>query len=285
VPNKVQRKNRLESEAYIVRSRLHLLSGAKSDFKTAIADATMALDFAGENPRHRCEALIALGTAYLQEANSYKDTNTAGYEKSMLDQAREATKALNEAYKINKENRRLAALCLLRLAQVSMLIPKTYPDVAFYMRQYAEIESHVEYAFVKQVAEDVRSKASKLDAFYVVARNEWNIKKVTANLEDYFVREFINQLAEDIEGELPGEKSRTMTLKRKDSTINLAPPRELGRPPSLVAILQNNIETNLQLPEKRAEEAAKEHFEMFVEKCRLIRNQRSLAGKPDAKSD
>lgn len=279
-----QRKNRLESEAYIVRSRLHLLGNPKRDYKNGIADAEKALDIAGKHPRHRCEVLIALGTAYLQEADSYKDSQTKGYERSMLDRTRQAAECLREAHEVNKENRRLAALCLLRLAQVSMLTPKTYSDVGFYLRQYAELESHVEYAFVKEVAADVRSKASELDTFSVVARDEWNTKKVQANLEEYFVREFINQLANDIHGELPDEKNRTMTIKEKDSRINLQPSTELGRPPKLVSILQNNIHSNLHLAENKAEAAAKEYLEAFREKCRMVRNHRRLAGKSDSNS-
>ena len=282
--NKPQRKNRLESEAYIVRSRLHLLNGAKSDFKAAVADAVKAVDCAGENPRHRCEALIALGTAYLQEADAYKNTNTIGYTVSMLALARKATEALKEALEVHKENRRLTALCLLRLAQVSMLTPKTYPDVAFYLRQYADLESHVEYAFVKHVAEEVRSKAGELDTFCVVARDEWNTRNIGANLEDYFVREFINALAEDIDGALPDGKRRTITLKKKDSGISLYTPRRRGRPPTLLSWLAKNIETNLHLPKKKAEAAAKEYLSTFQQQCSLIRNQRRLTGKVNSGS-
>lgn len=277
--NKGRRKHRLASEAHVVRSRLHLLKEPSPDYKQAIAEAQMALKCAEENPRHQCEAWIALGTAYLQRAEELKDYTQAGYQAEMTELRDKALQSLQNALEAYKENRRLTALCLLRLAQANTLSPDTYPEVKFYLQQYSELASHVEYAFVKEVAAEVESKAHSLDMFCVVARNGWNVEALTDQLEEYMLREFINELAVVIGGEPPDRdrRRRTATLVKK-TLITLHTPKGIGPYPSIASFLTSNIEQNLKLSSDKAKAAAKAFAAEFVAKCDLVRNNRRLSG-------
>lgn len=274
------RNPRLAAEAYIIRSRLHMMSRPERDCEAAREAAREAVECAGDMPRYRCEALITLATPSILEAEQLQVERPRNFEAEVLRKRDKAVEILQEALRVNKgENKRLQSLCLLRLAQASTLSRATYPDIRFYLDVHRAIADQVEHAFVKELAEEVEAKAREVEkVFYADVRETWNVRELSKSLKGYLVNEFINELAEVIGGEPPSRENRVVK-QYKASNINVDRPGERGGFPTIVSFLANNLQHNIQLPRVESWKFAELKEREFLYKCELVRNARARQGR------
>lgn len=208
------RNQRLLAEALTVLS--HITSHARADFELAEERARRALVAAEGITQYTCEAYLALGAIfYMQAERSASLEKTGAHMKETEAHVKNARWCINQALDKNQNaNARIRAAGYLRLAELSLLLPGTLPEVRHYYQKWLQVKDSVENDFLQHWGRKVNDAMQNINEhLFIDVRISFKTEYWNQKVEEHLMYAAMREMAHDLQDRQSGQMLKEKMLK------------------------------------------------------------------------
>ena len=187
------RNQRMLAEAWVTLTHITIHCN-EDEIDIALKQAGKALVAADGMKQFTCEAYLALGA--IHHAAARRSLSPEQKAEHVLD----ARLSVNKALEINEDtNARIRAAGYLRLAELSSLLPNTWPEVRHYYEKWLRVKDSVEHDFLQRWGEKIKDAMLNvnehlfIDATFSLKYKEWK-SRVEEHLANAAMRELAAEL-------------------------------------------------------------------------------------------
>jgi hypothetical protein len=188
------RNQRMLAEAWVTLS--HITIHCRPDeVDAALKQAEKALAAADGSKQYTCEAYLALGAIHYAAA-ARKSSSPEQKAEHVL----EARLSVNKALEINENtNARIRAAGYLRLAELSFLLPNTWPEVRHYYDKWLLVKNSVEHDFLQRWGEKIKDKMLNIsEHLFIDVSVSLQYKDWKSRVDEHLAHAAVRALAEEL---------------------------------------------------------------------------------------